>query len=220
MPIPLIAVGVVGAVSLVAAGATYFYWKDIKRKVRGKTMMVMGPRGCGKTTIGFLLENNRLPPEAIETKMNGTFKAKKFDFSDLNIIVNQVDDMPGNNEARKSKWKPHFEKCDFAMYVLRSDLFLQGDKDHISRVEKDVKDIKEWLVGSKKKVVFVATYSDQAPVQKISVSDAMAANSEFKRIAALISSNCRRGPAVGSLASVESAKDLIFHSLKEIEEIR
>ena len=182
-------------------------------------MMIMGPRGCGKTTIGFLLENNRLPPEAMETKISGTFKAKKFDFSDLNIIVDQVNDMPGNNEARNSKWKPHFEKCNFAMYVLRSDLFLQGDKDHISRVEKDVKAIKEWLVGSKKKVVFVATYSEQATVKKISVSDAMAANSEFKRIAALISSNYRRGPAVGSLASLESGKDLIFHALKEIEEI-
>ena len=182
-------------------------------------MLIMGPRGCGKTTIAHLLEHDRLPPEAKETKVHGKFKAKKLDLTDLDIDVELVNDMPGNMEARNPKWRPHFEKCDFAIYVLRSDLFLEGEKDHVSRVEQDVKSIKDWLGKHPRKIVFVASYSDKAPKQRKSISDAMAANADFKRIVSLIDSKYRRGPAVGSLASRESGKDLVFHALKEIEEI-
>ena len=131
MPFPLIPVAVGAGIALSAAVSTYFYWSGIKKKLFGKTMLIMGPRGCGKTTMAYLLENDELPTRTKETKVPGNSKAKKLDLSKLEIDVNLVHDMPGNNEARNSKWKPHFEKCDFGFFCVQTvqeSIFLEAVK--------------------------------------------------------------------------------------------
>jgi GTPase SAR1 family protein len=219
MPLPAVPYIVVGVVAASTAAMTYYNWSKIKKKLFGKTLLLIGSRGCGKTSIAHLLEYDKLPRETEETKTQKSYKAKKVNLSELNIDVNLINDMPGNKEARTSKWRPFFDKSDVVMYVLRSDLFLRGDSDHIARVQQDVRLLKDWVEDQPKKIVFVATFSDKAPEQKKSISDALAENTEFKKIAALIRNTYRSGPAVGSLASTPMGKDLIFHALKEAENI-
>jgi len=217
MPIPLIPVIVGGGTVLVAGGIAWYYWPKIKKVWTGSSLLLVGERTSGKTSIAHLMAHDCLPPNrASETKSSANFKVARKSFKNLSVSVGMVTDVPGNEEAKESKWKDLFNKSDYVFYLVRADYFLGGNQRHIERVKKDMKSMKRWLADSGKSIVVVATHSDKVSSSYGNISDALSANEDYKVVASIINPKYRKGLVVGSLATVKSGRDLVYRALKEV----
>lgn len=212
MPFPLIPVAVIAIASVAALIA----WAVIKSNSKGKKLLLLGQRESGKTTMACLIDNNKLPDGYKRTPSKKKYPARKIDLTELELYVSTVD-MPGEEEAKYSQWKKAFSDCDWVFYLIRADLFIADDRKHIERVARDIREINEWLKKNQKKVVIVATHEDKVDGCSLHVCDALAGLEKYKMAVNMLNPEYRAGPVVGSMASIEAGKDLIFRAIKEAQ---
>lgn len=151
------------------AGDLFVGIDQLRRKVGksldGKTLVVLGRKGVGKSTLLGFLQTERINPsiEANPTPVSGG--EVKMRYGKREATFNVREDLPGfDNQIDAPHWKAPFESADFAWYLFRADLLLSGDHSAEKQILEDMGKLHGWcekLGIARPKVMLIGTWADQ-----------------------------------------------------------
>lgn len=140
MPLPLIAVIVMTAITLIGGGVALAaaLWPDAK----GKTVLLLGSNMVGKTTLAEFLAKGTIPESYIRTagarhlRHEGDIKV-----GDLSLKVDLVVDVPGEELGIRS-WYDNARQADLIVYLIKYSL--ADEPRTAQRVRRDCMQIADW----------------------------------------------------------------------------
>ncbi len=174
-------------------------------------IVVIGPRGVGKTTLATFLTTHKLP-----ISYEQTVQQERYEVS-LNESKVIILDLPGG-KGEYGGWEEGCKNADFIFYLVRSDKILSDDENTISRVTSDITRFKSWNIFEQNKphLVIIGTFLDMHPdYSKITPSnfgeyiDRFKEKDIIKRIMNIaITKGLKFSVVIGSLKSETDAQKL------------
>lgn len=162
-PLVLAAVWLGGATLTGIAGyLAYENWETIKKKVSGKSIVILGQRATGKTTLlNYLLKGE------ITLKHEATIGVKKVKISKkkladlgwdvrLNSIQNDYSGVTSNYE----QWLKALKNADIFIYLFKIDEWILDEGSVENQIEKDIKNIQKELNGKNIPMFIIGTHLD------------------------------------------------------------
>lgn len=160
-PIVLAWLGAAALTSIVGYLA-YENWETIKKKVAGKSIVILGQRATGKTTLlNYLLKGE------ITLKHEATIGVKKVKISKkkladlgwdvhLKSIQNDYSGVTSNYE----QWLKALKNADIFIYLFKIDEWILDEGSVENQIEKDIKNIQKELNGKNIPMFIIGTHLD------------------------------------------------------------
>lgn len=213
-PLVLAAMWLGGATLTGIAGyLAYENWETIKKKASGKSIVILGQRATGKTTLlNYLLKGE------ITLKHEATIGVKKVKISKkkladlgwdvrLNSIQNDYSGVTSNYE----QWLKALKNADIFIYLFKTDEWILDEGAVETQIEKDIKNIQKDLSGNNIAMFIIGTHLDllegiefDTKDEKIKLIDDLQNEAFFKNIKS-------------RLNTISSKAYLHFGSLKDEE---
>ena len=140
MPFPVL-IPVVVATSTVLTAAAIFL---LKRRLKGKTLAVLGEQKVGKTCLIDFLTTGSIPKKYKAGLYAREVPGRRFQLRKLELNIPPLKDLPGFSEEY-AQWKEVVNEADIVLYLLRVDQLVAGHEPTECRVQKDLRQIKKWL---------------------------------------------------------------------------
>ena len=193
MVAPLVLAAWLGGAALtgLATYLAYENWETIKKKVSGKSIVILGQRATGKTTLlNYLLKGE------ITLKHEATIGVKKVKISKkkladlgwdvrLNSIQNDYSGVTSNYE----QWLKALKNADIFIYLFKIDEWILDDGVVENQIEKDIKNIQKELSCKNIPMFIIGTHLDllegiefNNQQQKLQLIDELQDEAFFKNI--------------------------------------
>lgn len=137
-------------------------WIWLNELFDSKKLAILGERGVGKTTLLSYITTGDFPKEAKQTVSPQRSKASIFNLEKIRQTISEIWDMPGGKDYY-NEWKKQTEEADVVLYLFRINGFKGKEKSiaHISRVKRDLMQIKKWITKGKQRLILIGTYADK-----------------------------------------------------------
>lgn len=133
-----------GVASLLGIGA-YFLFSNFST-VKGKTILILGERGVGKTLLSNFLAKGEIPKEFEQTQTPQRFSGEMVKLKDLEFKLKEIIDVPGS-ESSIETWKKEYQSSDLIIYLFRLDLLnapFNNGEETLKRMQKDARRLETW----------------------------------------------------------------------------
>ena len=223
MPLPLLAVAaLVGLLVSAGAAAAVAYWPAAK----GKSLLLMGPEGSGKTTLRSFLTDGTIPKEYLKTAgMQKGAPKEDIKLRDLKLTIDAICDATGEPEAIGA-WHAKAKHVDVLIYLV--SFAEASDEDYVVRVLHDTRQLGEWRrlkeLKDDSRTILVVTHLDHHEEFRGGVDSAAAPRAErvARAAPAVRAAREQLGPPhrflAGSLIDEASRADLAFRMLGAIQD--
>lgn len=219
-PLVLAAIWLGGATLTGIAGyLAYENWETIKKKVFGKSIVILGQRATGKTTLlNYLLKGE------ITLKHEATIGVKKVKISKkkladlgwdvrLNSIQNDYSGVTSNYE----QWLKALKNADIFIYLFKTDEWILDEGAVETQIEKDIKNIQKDLNGKNIPMFIIGTHLDllegiefDTKDEKIKLIDELQNEAFFKNIKSRLNTGSSKAYLhFGSLKNEEGLNEII-----------
>jgi hypothetical protein len=206
-PLVRIAVAVV-----VAVGIGTSAWA-LRNKLAGKRVAILGRQEVGKSTLLYMLRDNKLPDEV--TRTTDPIPGGEFEM-DLGrrrkARFNVLKDLPGSAAPTWRVWEEAFTGADIVLYLFRSDKLVEGDVAETELVRRHLDMLDGWnsAVATQKarKILLMGIWADQSEFYDVDPSgylDRLRHIPVLQKPAVKLQANV----LCGSLASDDDAKKVI-----------
>jgi len=138
LPLIPVAALAIGAVAIVAAITTALGAFD---GAKGKTLVLLGPKGTGKTTWATYLSTRVIPDVNKHTNVTETSKAE-VQLKNLELKFKVVDN--SGSESAIGQWKKVSAGADRIYYFVNASQLT--DDRHIERIHKDARIMSLWPI--------------------------------------------------------------------------
>lgn len=209
MAFPLVSIVLVVAVS-VGLGTTAWI---VRMKLSGKRVAILGRQEVGKSTLLYMLRDNKLPDQVIRTTdpiPGGEFEMKLGRRRPTRFIVPK--DLPGSAAPTWTVWKEAFNSADIVLYLFRSDKLIEDDDAETGLVQEHLNMLVEWnsAIATRKarKILLLGIWADQSDFYS---TDPAGYREQLRHVPVLQAPAVKLNANVlcGSLASDDEAKRLI-----------
>lgn len=169
----------------------YENWETIKKKVSGKSIVILGQRATGKTTLlNYLLKGE------ITFKHEATIGVKKVKISkkqlaDLgwNVRLNSTQNDYSGVTSNYEQWLKALKNADIFIYLFKTDEWILDEGSVETQIEKDIKNIQKDLNGKNIPMFIIGTHLDllegiefDTQEEKIKLIDELQNEAFFKNI--------------------------------------
>ncbi|MFC2996738.1 GTPase [Acinetobacter sichuanensis] len=150
------------AISGVSSYFIYNNWEKLKKLFNGKSIVILGQRATGKTTLlNYLLKGEiTLEHEAtIGVKKVKVIKKKLADLGwdvRLNSTQNDYSGVTSNYE----QWLKALKNADIFIYLFKIDEWIIDEGSVENQIEKDIKNIQKELNGKNIPMFIIGTHLD------------------------------------------------------------
>lgn len=208
MVFPLVPIALVVA----AVGIGTSAWM-LRNKLSGKRVAILGRQEVGKSTLLYMLRDNKLPDQVIRTTdpiPGGEFEMELGLRRKARFIVPK--DLPGSAAPTWRVWEEAFTGADVVLYLFRSDRLIEVDAAETGLVKEHLDMFVGWnsAVATRKarRILLMGIWADQS---EFYVADPAGYLERLRQVPVL------QAPAVkldanvlcGSLVSDDDAKKLI-----------
>ena len=221
MPIP-IAIPII-AVSSAALAAVAI--RVLKRRLKGKTLAVLGERKVGKSCLIEFLTTGSIPKKYRQNLYAREVSGRRIQLRELELYIPELTDLPGSADEHH-EWREGTNEADIVLYLLRVDKLMEGDVDTEKRVEQDMHQISRWLKDKPKKfpLFIIGTYCDLTnpnlttlPADQIGkYEEKVRGKSIFRRIELLGGGRGKVRFVFGSLKSEATTEELVYQLFYQI----
>jgi len=140
----------------------YFIFRGIKKKTKGKKLIVLGKTGTGKSSLVQAFAEGTIPKGHVNLAGVRTF-VPKINAKELGLELSEepIEDFPGVNEFRKI-WQEKLPEKDLIIYLFRADHLLDNEKNG-KRIRADIMSDIPHILAKKKRGAFfciVGTHLD------------------------------------------------------------
>lgn len=210
MAFPLVPI----AVAVVAAGVglSTSAW-FLRRKLSGKRVAILGRQEVGKSTLLYMLRDNRLPDNT--TRTTDPIPGGEFEM-DLGLRRRArfyvPKDLPGHAAPTWKLWEEAFNGADVVFYLFRSDKLVGDEVGETTLVKEHLNMLVGWhsAVATRKsrRVLLIGIWADQSELYGI---DPAGYIERVKDVSVLHAPSVKLDADVlcGSLASDGDARKLI-----------
>lgn len=162
-PLVLAAVWLGGAaLTGIASYLAYENWETIKKKFSGKSIVILGQRATGKTTLlNYLLKGE------ITLKHEATIGVKKVKISkkklaDLgwNVRLKSIQNDYSGVTSNYEQWLKALQNADIFIYLFKIDEWILDEGTVEAQIEKDIKNIQKVLNGKNIPMFIIGTHLD------------------------------------------------------------
>jgi hypothetical protein len=223
--LPLIPVFIALSVGIGGGAIATSNWETIIYALKGKTIVVLGARSVGKTTLLKYMEKGIPGGEYKQTLGKQEIKRTHITLNTLNIRLKKTNDVSGD-KAAYGVWKKLFKEADLVLYVIRTDRLLEHDSDMERRAEDDLKQIHDWIkeYNSRKQFFIVGNHWSSDSVFKNLTPDKIGDYEDrfrklpvVKKMTQLAGGNTVVKFALGSLATEKDSDNLIEAIFRQVE---
>jgi hypothetical protein len=222
MPLPLLAVAALVTLLVGASAAAVALWPAAK----GKSLLLMGPEGSGKTTLRSFLTDGTIPKEHFSTAgMQKGVPKEDVKLGDLKLKIEAIWDPAGDGDAIRT-WHEKAQQVDVLIYLV--NLAEATDPAYVKRVRRDTGQLHLWSLGDELKAgsrtILVVTHLDRhegfrGDVDSVSATEA----ARVARKAPAVRAACEElGPmydlVAGSLRDEAGCADLAFRLLCALQD--
>lgn len=222
MPLPLLAVAALVGLLVSAGAAAVALWPAAK----GKSLLLMGPEGSGKTTLCSLLTDGRIPKEYFATAgMQKGVPNEDIKLGDLNLKIDAIWDPAGDRDAI-GIWHEKAPQVDVLIYLV--NFAEASNPEYVARVRRDTRQLRDWRrrdeLKDHSRTIVVVTHLDRYEDFHGGVDSAVAAASArvAREAPAVRAAREELGPThdllAGSLIDEAGRADLAFRLLSAIQD--
>ncbi len=226
MPIP-IAIPIIFGTSAALAAATFLV---LKRRLKGKTLAVLGENKVGKTCLLDFLTTGSIPKKYEADLFAREVPGRRFQLRKLKLNIPSLKHLPGFSD-QYAPWKEVVIEADIVLYLLRVDQLMAGHEPTENRVQKDIRQIKKWLdkleeEGKPKKypLFIIGTHCDRTDpdfttLPKNQTGDYVEKVLDmpiFQRIELLGGGGSKVRFVFGSLKTLDTTEDLVYQLYYQI----
>lgn len=206
----------------------YENWDAIKKKVSGKSIIILGQRATGKTTLlNYLLKGE------IIFKHEATIGVKKVkiskkQLSDLgwDVHLNSTQNDYSGVTSNYEQWLKALKNADIFIYLFKADEWILDEGAVETQLEKDIRNIQKELNGKNIPMFIIGTHLDllegiefNNQQEKIKLTDELQNEVFFKNIKSrLNASNSKAYLYFGSLKDEEGLNDIIHFIISNMGE--
>jgi hypothetical protein len=179
-----------------------------------KAIVILGPRGSGKTTLDHLLRQGFVDGERNPTIANTPRGAGHN--KDLRLHIKKGTDVAGG-DGDVPDWEPLFRAADLVFYTF-DVIAYQNDPAYRTRLSDDGKTIRDWREKNHNKRIFViGTHADKDPtyVLREPLSYQRRVEDAYDELLAFTGRVAPKRLVIGSLAETASAKQLLSRAVKK-----
>ncbi|MDO9018015.1 MAG: GTPase domain-containing protein [Deltaproteobacteria bacterium] len=175
MPFPFIAVAIAAAVFGGGGGAAiYVFWEDVKAFFSKRTLVILGQRRTGKTTLITRLVEKKILDQYTATGAPVPRAGVRIETVDQKVVrTKQIADVGGGADDRDVVWREQYERAAQAgsaglvIYVVNLKHVIEGQQGHIDRACSDAERIGTWQTEAGKMnaphIILVGSHADQLP---------------------------------------------------------
>ncbi len=209
----------IGGVIMLGAAAFFVLkkWEKIKLFFKGKRIAILGPEGCGKTTLYDIIHKGKL--NIPDQKIMG-IRLKKGNIlymDELKVYIKEGVDIPGD-DRNLNEWQKIVMESDIVLYLFNSKLVYDNNENYINRIYNDMRIFNSWKKEKKNTtvVLLVGTFADHIK--------GMEEKNEAKSIIKIIHDNINdainqgdidhNNLIIGSLIDEENSKNLVLAIIK------
>lgn len=209
MAFPLVPIAVAVAVGV---GVGTSAW-TVRNKLSGKRVAILGRQEVGKSTLLYMLRDNKLPDQVIRTTdpiPGGEFEMKLGWRRPARFSVPK--DLPGWAAPTWRVWEEAFASADMVLYLFRSDKLIEDDIAETGLVKEHLDMLVGWnsAVATRKarKILLMGIWADQSEFYS---TDPAGFLEQLRNVTVLQAPAVKLNANVlcGSLASDDDAKRLI-----------
>lgn len=139
-------------------------WRKAWKTLDGKKIVVLGSTGVGKSSLLYFLKNEEVNLKIAATPLPYEVGDITIRYGKKEAVFNIPVDVPGFDHHRESpNWKDPFERADFAWYLFRTDLILEGDETAQKGMQADLDKLNSWnhsLGINSLKIMLIGTWAD------------------------------------------------------------
>ncbi len=130
------------------------------RRMRGRTLCVLGERQVGKTTLADFLATKKISTGYEQTIHEDVTRIWRVEFDKGKPPLTKIIDLPGGPGYKKA-WKDAVAGCNTVVYLFRAD-HLHASSLDTTRVLSDSRHIRGWLKEDQRHrlVCLVGTHCD------------------------------------------------------------
>ena len=221
MPIP-IAIPIIAGTSAALAAAAFLV---LKRRLKGKTLAVLGEQKVGKTSLIDFLTMGSIPRKYKADSYARDVTGRRFELKGLELNIPSLTQLSGSTDEY-AEWRDVSNEADIVLYLLRVDRLMEDHKPTESRVRRDMKQIGRWLKDVPKKypLFIVGTYCDLTDPDLTTLPEAQVGDYHnkvrgkpiFREIELLGGGGSKVRFVLGSLKSQDTTEELIYHLFGQI----
>lgn len=156
---------IAGILALVGAGsiAIWKFWDDLKIKLNGKRIIILGSNATGKTVLYTFLTKGEFTEEYKPSFFEKTEKTV-FKMEDLELNLKGSVDFGGNTDTNlREQWRKSFLNSDYCIYNINCDFFYHNKENNQNVIESHLNMITGWIetYKSKTKIIILPVFADK-----------------------------------------------------------
>ncbi|OTG69279.1 hypothetical protein B9T25_01405 [Acinetobacter sp. ANC 4470] len=193
MVLPLWAAYVAGglAISGVSSYLIYNNWEKLKKLFKGKSIVILGQRATGKTTLLNYLLKGEITLEHEATIGIKKVKVSKKKLAELgwNVHINSTQNDYSGVTSNYEQWRNALLNVDIFIYLFKIDEWILDEGSVEAQIERDIKNIQKELNGKHIPMFIVGTHLDllkgiefNSEQEKIKLIDELQKEGFFKNI--------------------------------------
>lgn len=146
----------------IAGYLAYENWETIKKKVSGKSIVILGQRATGKTTLlNYLLKGEiTLKHEATIGVKKVKISKKKLAELGWNVRLNSIQNDYSGVTSNYEQWLKALKNADIFIYLFKIDEWILDEGSVENQIEKDIKNIQKELNGKNIPMFIIGTHLD------------------------------------------------------------
>lgn len=186
---------------------------------------MLGASRVGKTVLINFLTKGTLSKRYKSTRYTRKTEPNDFQLKDLKLRIKESKDVSGD-DSQYGQWKDIVQKADIALYLLRTDKLMEGDKCTEKRVKRDIGQIGKWLQENPKKFPFfiIGTYCDLTTPdltmlpedERVAYEDKIRGMPIFQEIALRSGGGRKVRFVFGSLKSQDTTESLVYEIIDQV----
>ena len=164
MVAPIVLAAWLGGAALtgIVSYLAYENWETMKKKVAGKSIVILGQRATGKTTLlNYLLKGE------ITLKHDATIgvkkvKIRKKKLADLgwDVHLKSIQNDYSGVTSNYEQWLKALKNADIFIYLFKIDEWILDEGSVENQIEKDIKNIQKELNGKNIPMFIIGTHLD------------------------------------------------------------
>lgn len=150
------------AISGVSSYFIYNNWEKLKKLFNGKSIVILGQRATGKTTLlNYLLKGEiTLEHEATIGVVKVKISKKKLADLGWDVRLNSIQNDYSGVTSNYEQWLKALKNADIFIYLFKIDEWILDEGSVENQIEKDIKNIQTELNGRNIPMFIIGTHLD------------------------------------------------------------